>query len=329
MSRSHEDTLRKYNDRASLGGRYHYEKVLGEGSFGKVLKARDNEKNESVAVKLIKYQGIFFKGANNYKKEVEMLKKLDHEHIVRILNDFQYKKHKLLRASGLAIVMELCTLGSLADFLNEVKGKKASISDRQRFQWYQQLLSALAYIHSKHIAHRDIKPENILVDDMKRLKIGDVGISKVICTEEIMTECITSFYMQTLIGTYPYMAPEVFNSRYTIKSDIFSMGLVMFVICQLPPGLLPAVKNRRVTGTFREEIENHRNFAGLGLFYYCNEEETCEATEALKLWKKLGEKEKNIFNQMLHPKYQERPGAEGILQELMEQSQLCDCCTLL
>ena len=89
------------------------------------------------------------------------------------------------------------------------------------------------FIHHKDFAHRDLKPENILIGGDGQLKVADVGIAKTLY-DHLEAQGSYQEYMETAVGTYPYMAPEVFNKRYTISSDVFSMGLVMFVICELP-----------------------------------------------------------------------------------------------
>ena len=309
-----ETTLKKYNDRASKNGRYLYVCSLGSGSFGKVLKAKDTESDELVAVKILKYKGIVIKDSDQQRKEVEILTLLKHENIVRIKDNFEYKKW--LRVRGIAIVMELCPKGSLSEVLKGPMRERRSVSEEERFEWYMQLMSALAHIHSMHVAHRDIKPENILVDASGRLKIGDVGISKILYTEETLSECSSSLYMQTLAGTYPFMAPEVFDNHYTMKSDIFSMGLVMFVIFELPRQLIPKVKEDLNDGQFGEILKEKQNFPGLGLFYHCSGVRM--ATDALVTTKTLNKEEKDVFNKMLYSKYQIRPDASQVLAELKE-----------
>jgi len=309
-------TLEKYNYCASKGGQYIYARVLGRGNFGIVLKALDTKREEFVAVKIMAYKGIIIKDSTQQKKEVNILSCLNHENIVKIKDNFEYKEW-WFRVTGIAIVMELCTKGSLSEVLKGTIRKNQAISEEKRFTWYIQLMSALVHIHSKHIAHRDIKPENILVDAKGGLKIGDVGISKVLYTEESLFECSSSVYMKTLAGTYPFMAPEVFRNHYTEKSDIFSMGLVMFTICERPNHLIPIVKEDMIVENLRTFLRlNYLPLPGLGLFYYCGGE--AMATDAMLTSTSLNMEEKDIFNDMLLPKYRHRSNSTQILSKLRE-----------
>lgn len=91
--------------------------------------------------------------------------------------------------------------------------------------WIFQLILVIEYIHSMNIIHRDMKPQNIFVDRDMNLKIGDFGVSKLLDGTE---NC------QTMKGTPLYISPELSrNDKYTKKTDIWSLGCVIFEICTL------------------------------------------------------------------------------------------------
>ena len=85
------------------------------------------------------------------------------------------------------------------------------------------MLSGIKYLHSRKIAHRDLKPENLLVDHKGDLKIADFGFSSYFAEEELN---------ETLLGTWPYWAPEIFKKEMysVVKVDIFAMGIILFVM---------------------------------------------------------------------------------------------------
>ena len=148
-------------------------------------------------------------------------------------------------------MMELCPYGSLSEVLKEIMSRKQTISEEKWLVWYMQLMSALVHIHGKNTVHGDIKPENILVDTKRVFKVEDMGISKVPYMEGSLLEYSSSLYMQMLAGTYPFMAPEVFDNHHSLKSDICSMSLVIFLMCELPLNLIPIViKENRIKGEF-------------------------------------------------------------------------------
>ena len=129
--------------------------------------------------------------------------------------------------------MEYCPGGNLQSHLEGLAAQVKHITEEGRLSWFKQFASALEFIHHKDIAHRDLKPENILIGGDGQLKVADVGIAKTLY-DQLEAQGSYQKYMETAAGTLPYMAPEVFSEHYTINSDIFSMGLVMFVICELP-----------------------------------------------------------------------------------------------
>ena len=136
-----------------------------------------------------------------------------------------------------AIVMDYCSKGNLQSHLEQlIRHHIQSLDFTKKEKWYQQLATALKFIHQQDVVHRDLKPENILVDDAEDLKVANVGLAKALCDEQGTS---VQEYMQTVAGTPPYMAPEVWEQHYTRSSDVFSLGLVMFVICELPDPLVP------------------------------------------------------------------------------------------
>ena len=160
------------------------------------------------------------------KDEVEILKRLDHNHIVK------YFKSYVDISKNLCIVMQFCGNGTLSEIIR----KKPNLgSERNVLTICNQLSSALDYIHNQHILHRDIKPDNILcqrfeVVDLKEkftFKLADFGIAKVMNKSKDGNS-----YAETHCGTPIYMSPEVLNGqKYSTPTDIWSLGVVISFIC--------------------------------------------------------------------------------------------------
>ena len=150
--------------------------------------------------------------------EVEILKKLVHPNIMQIFEFYEDKKN-------FYIITEFCEGGELFDKIVE----KGSFSEAEAAGVMKQLLSAVNYIHSNSIVHRDLKPENILLDTKKQniIKIIDWGTAR--------------FYeknkkMNRISGTPYYIAPEVLNEKYDEKCDVWSCGVIMYILlCGYPP----------------------------------------------------------------------------------------------
>ena len=87
-------------------------------------------------------------------------------------------------------------------------------------------MSGLCYIHSKNIIHRDIKPENIFIDNNMRIKIGDLNTCAI-----INNNSDSMGFHQTCLGTPGYISPEVVNSNYDFRADVYSMGIVFKELC--------------------------------------------------------------------------------------------------
>ena len=102
--------------------------------------------------------------------------------------------------------------------------KKKTLSEKDATEILKQAFSAIKYLHTNNISHRDIKPENFMLknaDDPSNIKLIDFGLSKDYSEGEIM---------QTPSGSPYYIAPEVFEQKYTKKCDLWSMGVVSYIL---------------------------------------------------------------------------------------------------
>ena len=215
-------------------GQYRFQRTLGEGGFGTVFQAIDSKTNETVAIKIF----TIAKKLGSAKREVRILQFLNHSNIVAFKRSYSFKETRS-GADGMAIVMEYCANGSLKDRLSVCSRALQVINVSTRSKWYEQLASALFHIHEKGIAHRDLKPANILLDNSDNVKIADVGIAKAAweCNGSSDSNKTTTFghFLSTVIGSKPYMAPEVYGSnRYGLPCDVFSLGLVFWMIAEVP-----------------------------------------------------------------------------------------------
>jgi NIMA (never in mitosis gene a)-related kinase len=113
--------------------------------------------------------------------------------------------------------------GDLDKLLKQLKQNGKTLDESLVLDWFVQLTNAVRYIHDRKILHRDLKTRNIFIKD-NNIKLGDFGISRILAG--------TSDYATTFTGTPYYMSPEVLkHDRYNTKSDIWSLGAVLYELC--------------------------------------------------------------------------------------------------
>lgn len=186
---------------------------IGEGGVGQVYKVENKETRRKLAAKICKSSE---KKAITQEIKLQALSK--HPNIVEYIETFFYKKE-------LWIVLELMT-GSLTSILEETM--EIEWSENDIIFVINQVLKGLAYLHSQNRIHRDIKSDNILVDLKGNVKIGDLGSAASLTTEKQKRK--------TVVGTPYWMAPEIIKRLpYGPKADIWSVGIVIFEICENEP----------------------------------------------------------------------------------------------
>ena len=190
-------------------------KTLGTGSYGKVLLVEHNITGMKRAMKIIK-KSLSFEESNEEAvlNELNILKKIDHQNVVKI---YEYYIDEL----NYYFVTEYCPGGDLFQATEDIE-----LSEPQVAWIMYQILLAVNHIHKLNIMHRDLKPENILVtkkeeNGLFRVKICDFG------TSHLFNEGDKE---KTLIGTSYYIAPEVLNKKYDFKCDLWSCGVIMYVL---------------------------------------------------------------------------------------------------
>lgn len=205
----------------NLFGKYEVGKLLGCGAFAKVYHARDFRTRQSVAIKTVSKQKILKGGFTEHvKREISIMRRLRHPHIVRL--------HEVLATkTKIYYVMEFAKGGEL--FTKVTKGRFSEDLSRR---YFQQLISAVDYCHSRGVYHRDLKLENLLLDENWDLKVTDFGLSAV--NDQIRSDG----FLHTLCGTPAYVAPEILEKKgYNgSKVDVWSCGIILFV---LNAGYLP------------------------------------------------------------------------------------------
>ena len=195
---------------------YIKKKILGRGSFGIVYLVKQRYLSRYFAMKVIKKSPTKAKEEEeNLMNEVDILRKLDHPNIVKITDFYSLK-------TEYNIITEYCQEGELFD---EIKAN--SPFNEALAAWYlKQILSAVSYCHSMNIIHRDLKPENILIVKRQKngfhpIKIIDFGTAKVFQKEKAE---------HVLIGSAYYIAPEVLSRNYTELCDLWSCGVIMYIL---------------------------------------------------------------------------------------------------
>jgi len=198
-----------------LMGRYELGRLLGQGTFAKVYHARNLKTGESVAIKAMDKEKILKVGMiEPIKREISVMRLVCHPNIVR-LYEVMASKTKIY------IVMEYVKGGELFDRV----AKKGKLKEEEARKYFQQLICAVDFCHSRGVYHRDLKLENLLLDDNGVMKISDFGLSAL--PEQFRQDGL----LHTACGTPSYVAPEVItNKGYDgAKADIWSCGVILFV----------------------------------------------------------------------------------------------------
>ncbi|XP_030465501.2 CBL-interacting protein kinase 5 [Syzygium oleosum] len=206
---------------ATLLHRYELGRLLGQGTFAKVYHGRNLKTGQNVAIKIIDKEKVLRVGLiDQIKREISVMRLVRHPNVVQ-LYEVMASKTKIYFA------MEYVKGGEL--FNKVAKGK---LKEDLARKYFQQLIEAVDFCHSRGVYHRDIKPENLLLDENGNLKVSDFGLSA-LCESQRQDGLL-----HTTCGTPAYVAPEVINKKgYDgAKADIWSCGVVLFV---LMAGYLP------------------------------------------------------------------------------------------
>jgi 5'-AMP-activated protein kinase catalytic alpha subunit len=202
-------------DRSVLMERYEIGKLLGQGTFAKVYYARNLATGQTVAIKMIDKDKIMRTGLmDQIKREISIMRMVRHPNVLQLF-EVMATKNKIY------FVLEYAKGGELFN-----KISKGKLTEEAARKYFQQLISAVDYCHSRGVYHRDLKPENLLLDENETLKVSDFGLSAL--AESTRQDGL----LHTACGTPAYVAPEVLSRKgYSgAKADVWSCGVILFVL---------------------------------------------------------------------------------------------------
>ena len=252
---------------------------IGKGGFGRVYKVHHKLSNQYRAMKIIQCKSISDNHSSTINKEINILKNLDHPNIIKVYEFYQSEKY-------VYIINELCTGGELFDKIVDVK----FFSENVASNIMRQLLSAVAYCHENGVIHRDLKPENILIENSEEkdkeffhIKVIDFGTCEILKKKKLTEQIGTSFYI----------APEVIKNSYNEKCDLWSCGVILYILlCGSPP-----FYGKNEKEIFKKIIEGNFTFRH-------------------KIWNKISTEAKNLVLKLLKVNPDKRLSAKEALEDI-------------
>ncbi|XP_057318400.1 serine/threonine-protein kinase SIK3-like isoform X2 [Microplitis mediator] len=218
-------------------GYYELEKTIGKGNFAVVKMATHVVTKSKVAIKIIDKTKLSEENLAKIFREVHIMKRLRHPHIIRLYQVMETEKM-------IYLVTEYAPGGEIFDHL--VRNGRMSEPEARRI--FKQIVLAVHYLHTHGVVHRDLKAENLLLDADNNIKLADFGFSN---------EYTPGMPLSTWCGSPPYAAPEIFEGKHYDgpSSDVWSLGVVLYVlVCGALPFDGPTMKSLRsvvISGKFR------------------------------------------------------------------------------
>ncbi|CAD5206420.1 unnamed protein product [Bursaphelenchus okinawaensis] len=220
-----------------------YEKLrtVGKGSFGSAVLYRRKDDDSYVIIKEINIAELSQNERQMALNEVNLLARLDHPNIISYYDSFY-------DGGVLMIEMEYAEGGTLAQLLIK---QQEYLNESVIMTLFEQMISAVAYLHDNNVLHRDLKTANIFLTKENLVKIGDFGISKIMGTET------KNLGANTILGTPYYLSPEMCEGKtYNEKSDVWALGCCLYeMTCLQKPfdgSSLPALVNKIVHADYEQ-----------------------------------------------------------------------------
>ena len=207
--------VKAFNFPEEILSKYDIIQEMGRGAFSTVYKIKSKSDNSIYCLKKIN-----IKKTPDRKNEINILSKLNHPNLVKYITSYEDEE-------GIYIIMEFCIYGDLYSLLHMVKKKKVYVNEEIIWEIAYQCLLGLEYLHSQQIIHRDIKLLNIFMSSNKIVKIGDMGMSKILTKKEMKL---------SRVGTPLFLAPElIMKEKYDFKADIWSLGCSIYHLAKTVP----------------------------------------------------------------------------------------------
>ncbi|XP_076277781.1 serine/threonine-protein kinase SIK3 isoform X3 [Lasioglossum baleicum] len=218
-------------------GYYDLEKTIGKGNFAVVKMATHVVTKSKVAIKIIDKTKLNEENLAKIFREVHIMKRLRHPHIIRLYQVMETEKM-------IYLVTEYAPGGEIFDHL--VRNGRMPEPEARRI--FRQIVLAVRYLHQQRVVHRDLKAENLLLDADNNIKLADFGFSN---------EYTPGVPLSTWCGSPPYAAPEIFEGKQYDgpRADVWSLGVVLYVlVCGALPFDGPTMQLLRsvvISGKFR------------------------------------------------------------------------------
>ena len=260
----------------SLTDYYKIIKIIGKGGYSKVYEVQNQKTSKLFACKKISKINVI--DLPKFKNEINIMCGMEHPNIVKFYEVYESNR-------SLYLIMELCKGSPLLKNITEKAFQRKMYTEKDAAEIFQKVMSAIEYSHNAGICHRDLKPENILyLNDNKDEKKNPLKLINFIFSKHFKIHKLTS-----KVGSVHYTAPEVLDHKYTEKCDIWSAGVLLYLLLS---GTLP------FNGSEESEI-----FAKI---------KSCQYNMDNKIWENISNEAKDLIKHIFVPE-NERYSAKEVL----------------